>query len=87
MTVPVASTAHEKPHDPPIDFLTRSRNTTTATLLRPVGTPLLSIKTVHAMSIPETPSMLAHRIVTKIVASSAEVLAFAVAAKTDITTT
>lgn len=87
MTVLVASPAHEKPHGPPIDCLTRNRNTTMAIPLHLVVTPLLSTKTVHAMSIQERPNALAQCIATKIAASSAEGSAFAVAVKTDTTTT
>jgi hypothetical protein len=58
-----------------------------ATLPHPVVTPLLSIKTAHAMSIQEKPSVLVQSIATRIVPSNVEASAFAVAVKIDTTTT
>jgi hypothetical protein len=86
-TALVAPTAQEKHHGPPIDFLTRNLSTTTAILPHPVVTPLQFIRTVRVISTKEKPSALAQCIVMRIAVSSVEASAFAVAVKTDTTTT
>jgi hypothetical protein len=86
-TALVALTAHENLHGLPIGFLTKNHNTVTVMFRPPVVTQLLYIKIVLAMPIQERLSALARSIVTKIAALSVEVLAFAVAVKTDTTTT
>jgi hypothetical protein len=58
-----------------------------ATLPHLVVILLLSIKTVHTMSIQEKPSVLGQSIATRIVPSNVEASAFAVAVKIDTTTT
>jgi hypothetical protein len=86
-TALVVPTAHEKRHDHPIDYLTRNINTTMAILPHPVVTLLQFIRTAHAISTQEKPSAFVQYIVTRIAVWSVEASAFAVAVKTDTTTT